>query len=179
MCFPVFKGETIPCGKSNKISVNDITQAIYRNSTRILGSIPQTAMTSKYAKTCQLCYCFTITPLSWYVQNHTQIGLLLFIWEQGIFSFMFLGLWAQIQTACKMSPCFSWILNFYVIIKARRFLLPDGPGQVKLPIGQVDLDRFFFFSSYKQIEEFQNSWSRASDDFEKRRALFICWIQNK
>ena len=44
----------------------------------------------------------------------------------------------------------------------------DGPGQVKLPVGQVDLDKFFFFISYKQIEEFQ---SRASDDFEKRRAL--------
>ena len=56
--------------------------------------------------------------------------------------------------------------------RARRFPLPDGPGQVKLPIGQVDLDRFYFFISYKQIEEFQNSWSRASDDFEKRRALW-------
>ena len=55
--------------------------------------------------------------------------------------------------------------------RARHFPLPDGPGQVKLPVGQVDLDRFFFFISYKQIEEFKNSWSRASDDFEKRRAL--------
>ena len=55
--------------------------------------------------------------------------------------------------------------------RARRFPLPDGPGQVKLPVRQVDLDRFFFFISYKQIEEFQNSWSRASDGFEKRRAL--------
>ena len=55
--------------------------------------------------------------------------------------------------------------------RARRFPLPNGLGQVKLPVGQVDLDRFFFFISYKQIEEFQNSWSRASDDFEKRRAL--------
>ena len=35
---------------------------------------------------------------------------------------------------------------------------PYGPGQVKLPVGQVDLDRFFFFIWYKQIEEFQNSW---------------------
>ena len=66
--------------------------------------------------------------------------------------------------------------------RARRFPLPHGPGQVKLPVGQVDLDRFFFFISYKQIEEFQNSWSWASDDFEKRRALsthnFLtpCWI---
>ena len=55
--------------------------------------------------------------------------------------------------------------------RAPCFPLPDGPGQVKLPVGQVDLDRFFFFISYKQIEEFQNSWSRANDDFEKRRAL--------
>ena len=55
--------------------------------------------------------------------------------------------------------------------RARRFPLPDGPGQVKLPVGQVDLNRFFLFISYKQIEEFQNSWSRASDDFEKGQAL--------
>ena len=55
--------------------------------------------------------------------------------------------------------------------RARRFRLPDGPGQIKLPAGQVDLDRFFFFISFKQIEVFQNSWSRASDDFEKRQAL--------
>ena len=55
--------------------------------------------------------------------------------------------------------------------RARRFPLPDNPGQVKLPVGQVDLNRFFFLISYKQIEEFQNSWSQASDDFEKRRTL--------
>ena len=59
------------------------------------------------------------------------------------------------------------------IIRAHRFPLPDGPGQVRLPVGQVDLDRFFFFISYKQIEEFQNSWSRASDDFEKRWGLIM------
>ena len=58
-------------------------------------------------------------------------------------------------------------------IRARCFPLPDSPGQVKLPVGQVDLDNFFFFISYKQIEEFQNSWSRASDDFEKGRALHM------
>ena len=34
--------------------------------------------------------------------------------------------------------------------RARCFPLPDDPGQVKLPVGQVDLDRFFFFISYKQ-----------------------------
>ena len=59
----------------------------------------------------------------------------------------------------------------YVTCRAHRFPLPDGPGQVKLPVGQVGLNRFFLFISYKQIEEFQNSWSRASDDFEKRQAL--------
>ena len=62
--------------------------------------------------------------------------------------------------------------NLYLrLVRARRFPLPNNPGQVKLPVRQVDLDRFFFFISYKQIKEFQNSWSRASDDFEKRRAL--------
>ena len=50
--------------------------------------------------------------------------------------------------------------------RARRFPLPGGPGQVKLPVRQVNLNRFFLFISYKQIEEFQNSWSQASDDFE-------------
>ena len=29
-----------------------------------------------------------------------------------------------------------------------RFPLPNGPGQVKLPVGQVDLNRFFLFISY-------------------------------
>ena len=48
-----------------------------------------------------------------------------------------------------------------------------GPEQVKLPVGQVDLNRFFLFISYKQIEKFQNSWSWASDDFEKRQALHL------
>ena len=71
----------------------------------------------------------------------------------------------------------NWTYDVLVLghthIRARHFPLPDGPGQVKLPVGQVDLDRFFFFISYKQIEEYQNSWSRASDDFEKRRALHI------
>ena len=55
--------------------------------------------------------------------------------------------------------------------RARRFPLPDRPSQVKLPVWQVDLNRFFFFIWYMQIEEFQNSWSRASDDFEIRQAL--------
>ena len=50
--------------------------------------------------------------------------------------------------------------------RARRFPLPDGPGQVKLPVGRVDLNRFFLFVSYKQIKEFQNSWSRASNDVD-------------
>ena len=59
------------------------------------------------------------------------------------------------------------------IVRARHFPLPDSPGQVKLPVGQVDLNRFFLFISYKQIEEFQNSWSRASADFEKRQALIV------
>ena len=35
-----------------------------------------------------------------------------------------------------------------------RFPLPNGPGKVKLPVGQVDLNKYFIF---KQIEEFQNS----------------------
>ena len=59
------------------------------------------------------------------------------------------------------------------IFRARRFPLPNGPGQVKLPVRQVDLNSFFFFISYKQIKEFQISWSRASADFEKRRALIL------
>ena len=42
----------------------------------------------------------------------------------------------------------------------------------------MDLNKFFLFISYKQIEEFQNSWSRASDDFEKRQALYIGILMN-
>ena len=56
-------------------------------------------------------------------------------------------------------------------LQGSRFPLPDGLGLVKLPVGQMDSNRFYLFISYKQIEEFQNSWSRASDDFEKRQAL--------
>ena len=55
--------------------------------------------------------------------------------------------------------------------RARRFPLPNSPRQVKLPVGQVDLNRLFLFISYKQMEEFQNSWSQASDDFEKMQTL--------
>ena len=65
----------------------------------------------------------------------------------------------------------AWVMMCY----GQGSLFPTArrPGAIKLPIEQVDLDRFFFFISYKQIEEFQNSWSRASDDFEKRRALVM------
>ena len=60
-------------------------------------------------------------------------------------------------------------LIFYMeISRAHCFPLPNSPGQA---VGQVDLNRFFLFLSYKQMEEFQNSWSQASDDFEKRQAL--------
>ena len=63
----------------------------------------------------------------------------------------------------------------HCLYRARRFPLPDGLGQVKVLVRRVDLNRFFLFISYKQIEEFQNSWSRASDDFEKREALLSVW----
>ena len=61
----------------------------------------------------------------------------------------------------------------FLYARAYSFPQPDSPGQVKLPVGQVDLNTFVLFISYKQIEEFQNSWSRASDDFEKRQALYV------
>ena len=35
--------------------------------------------------------------------------------------------------------------------RARCFPLPESPGQVKLPVGQVDLKKIFLFISYKQI----------------------------
>ena len=35
-------------------------------------------------------------------------------------------------------------------VRAQRFPLPDGLGQVKLPVRQVDLNRFFLFILYKQ-----------------------------
>ena len=66
-----------------------------------------------------------------------------------------------------------------LVPRARRFPLPDGPGQVKVPVGQVDLNRFFLFISYKQIEEFQNSWSQASDDFEKRQGLVPLLLERR
>ena len=50
----------------------------------------------------------------------------------------------------------GWPIHTKHIGRACRFPLPDGPGQIKLPVGQVYLDRFFFFILYKQIAEFQN-----------------------
>ena len=70
-------------------------------------------------------------------------------------------------------------LGLNELSRARRFPLPDSPGQIKLPVGQVDLNRFFLFISYKQIEEFENSWRPASDDFEKRQALVKASNYNK
>ena len=69
--------------------------------------------------------------------------------------------------SCHVQNC---VVIWYT--RARRFPLPDGPGQVKLPVGQVGLNKFFLFISYEQIEEFQISLSQASDDFEKRQALY-------
>ena len=61
--------------------------------------------------------------------------------------------------------------------RARRFPLPDGPGQVKLPVAQVDLDRFFFCISYKQIEESQNSWESGKWWFwEKASPAPLAWV---
>ena len=84
-------------------------------------------------------------------------------------------LFAQARVHCNNKPRQIGInsktqKNIY-INRARRFPLLDGPGQLKLPVGQVDFNRFFFFISYKQIEELQNTWSQASDKFEKRQAL--------
>ena len=43
--------------------------------------------------------------------------------------------------------------------RAHRFPLPDGPGQVKLPVGQVDLSEFLFYILYKQTEKLPN-WAK-------------------
>ena len=56
--------------------------------------------------------------------------------------------------------------------RAHLFPLPDDQGQVKLPVRQVDLSKFFFFIPYKQIEKLQSSRSQASENFEERGALF-------
>ena len=45
------------------------------------------------------------------------------------------------------------------------------PGASKTTNRATGFGQIFLYFIYKQIEEFQNSWSRASDDFEKRRAL--------
>ena len=81
----------------------------------------------------------------------------------------------------QFSSSFQWLMAELSFVKlssdecqARRFPLPYGPGQVKLPVGQVDLNRSLLFISYKQIKEFQNSWSQASDDFEERQVLLYC-----
>ena len=95
-----------------------------------------------------------------------------------------LGTWFCYQLIAKpgnKTAVVSWpdpcTAIFSEVSRARRFPLPDGPGQVKLPVGQVDLDRFFLFISYKQIEEFQNSWSQGKWWFWEKSSpgqLIIC-----
>ena len=56
----------------------------------------------------------------------------------------------RIILVCELdpSPSLPPLLPLSPLPKARRFPLPDGPGQVKLPVGQVDFNRFFFLTSY-------------------------------
>ena len=89
----------------------------------------------------------------------------------------FVPLGTQASSATVMSSSQLCHIIFVRVTRARRFPLPHVTGQVKLPVGQVDLNRFFLFILYKQIEGFQNSWSRASDDFEKRQALVTMSLQ--
>ena len=76
-----------------------------------------------------------------------------------------------------MIQAFKLICIYLVsCFRAHCFPLPDALGQVKLIVGQMDLSRFFFFILYKQIEELQNSRSRASENLEKRGALCLLMI---
>ena len=66
--------------------------------------------------------------------------------------------------------------------RARHIPLPDGQGQVKLSIGQVDSDKFFFYIIYDLVlKKKTNFESRASEYFEKRRALKLSmlWFETK
>ena len=67
--------------------------------------------------------------------------------------------------------------------RARCFPLPDGPGQVKLPVGQVDLNRFYSFlfhiSRSKNFKILQVSkwwfWEKASPD-DSGSLVFELWL---
>ena len=50
-------------------------------------------------------------------------------------------------------------------VRAGHIPLPDGPGQVKLPVGRVDLSKVSFYTLYKQIEKIEQFWSQASEFF--------------
>ena len=58
-----------------------------------------------------------------------------------------------------------------VVTQGSLFPTARRPGASKTTSRASGFGQIFFLISYKQIKEFQSSWSRASDDFEKRRAL--------
>ena len=62
----------------------------------------------------------------------------------------------QVAQALKLWHKYMYCQTYNITctFRARRFPLPDRLGQVKLPVWQVDLNRFFFFIWYMQIEEF-------------------------
>ena len=51
--------------------------------------------------------------------------------------------------------------------------LPNGPGQVKLPVGQVDLGKVFFLIIYDLYGKMRNSGSWASENLLIHQALYI------
>ena len=67
--------------------------------------------------------------------------------------------------------CYNYIKS---LCRARHIPLPDGLGQVKLSVRQVDLDKFSSKSYMIWYWKKSNFESRASEYFEKRRALL--WI---
>ena len=114
--------------------------------------------------------CYSFNNNEYFVNEDgiTEITVILFCYYQAWARKRLLDLISLLTnvTVCIVCSSINMISGLvYMWPGAGRFPLHGGPGQVKLPVRQVDLNWFSLLISYKQIEEFQNYWSRASSDF--------------
>ena len=78
-------------------------------------------------------------------------------------------------TNLEEAKCNTLIVKQYVMLavlpcRARHIQLPDGLGQVKLPVWQMDFREVFFYILYKQIRIMHNFRSWAGKIFGIRQA---------
>ena len=65
------------------------------------------------------------------------------------------------------------VFRLHWIFRTQHIPLPDGLGQVKLPLGQVDLNKVFLYILYKEHMNMHNFGIWASKKFEICQALIL------